>query len=314
MSDLHAAVSDLHALASSPRADEHPVYLGQRMLVVPRAQVAGFLADHRSPGLAVSDCGYFPRADRHFRARVDPIPELVLVACMDGRGWIDTGSGSHEVGPGQMLVIPPHRLHAYGAVDDDPWTVWWVHLTGKALAGFSAAHDLDDPARVVREPTSFFEIASLMAQIVAVLEVDMTVSSLTRAAGTGWHLLSLLATDPARSGRPSSEMLEAVAAAIRDDLITKASASRFAAGAHMSVSHFSTLFRERFGVSVQTYQLNIRMARARELFDVQRLSVAEVARTVGYDDALYFSRQFARVHGIPPSAYRAGARGAAPAS
>jgi len=33
-------------------------------------------------------------------------------------------------------------------------------------------------------------------------------------------------------------------------------------------------------------------------------SVATIARQVGYDDPLYFSRIFRRVHGVSPSEYR----------
>ncbi|QHC58729.1 AraC family transcriptional regulator [Rathayibacter sp. VKM Ac-2760] len=256
----------------------------------------------------VTDCGYFPRAAGHFRTRMDPIAEAIVIACVEGRGWCDTGSGRIEIGPGDVLVVPPGRAHAYGAAGGDPWTVWWLHAAGDSLSAFLRAHGMTE-ADPVRRPVTFFTVTGLLARVVTAMEEDLTTANLTRAAGTAWHLLSVIVADrPAH--RDLAGILEAAAASLRSDLMTKASAAQFAAASHVSVSHFSAQFRLRFGMSVQGYQLQIRMSRARELFDVQRLPVGEVARAVGYSDPLYFSRQFSRLHGVSPSMYRSGRRSA----
>ena len=46
--------------------------------------------------------------------------------------------------------------------------------------------------------------------------------------------------------------------------------------------------------------------RARELLLTTRLSVQDIAETVGYTDPYYFSRQFRRVNGVSPRAFRDG--------
>ncbi|MCY1247111.1 Arabinose operon regulatory protein [compost metagenome] len=51
------------------------------------------------------------------------------------------------------------------------------------------------------------------------------------------------------------------------------------------------------------------MARARLLLDTTDLTIAEVGREVGLYDQFYFSRQFRRMHGVSPSAYRAERKG-----
>ncbi|MGF6823393.1 AraC family transcriptional regulator of arabinose operon [Microbacterium sp. ZKA21] len=307
MATPQSPLTSVQALAPDV-VDAPQRFRGERFLVVPRGEARAVLDGPASPGVAVTDCGYFPHADRHFRVRNAAISELIVIACQNGTGWYDTGSGPAPIVPGQILLVPPGQIHAYGASADDPWTVWWVHVAGVALSEFLSRHGVAG-AEPVRTPSSFFQITALIAQIVTTLEVDMTEISQLRAAGTAWHLLTTIVTDkPVAKGM--DQVLDDAAAAIRTRVQDKASTEDFAAAANVSVSHFAAQFRRRFGVSVGTYQRQIRMARARELFDLGTGTVGEVAREVGYDDPLYFSRQFTRTHGVSPRAYKDGDRGA----
>ncbi len=72
----------------------------------------------------------------------------------------------------------------------------------------------------------------------------------------------------------------------------------------LSPSHLSALFRERTGQSILQYQTSLRMSRACELLDLTDAPINIIAREVGYDDALYFSRYFHTHQGMSPSAYR----------
>lgn len=69
-------------------------------------------------------------------------------------------------------------------------------------------------------------------------------------------------------------------------------------------SYFSRLFKETFGQSPQQFLIQYRLIKAAELLKSSRISVAEVGRSVGYDNQLHFSRAFRSVFGVPPSAYR----------
>jgi AraC-like DNA-binding protein len=72
----------------------------------------------------------------------------------------------------------------------------------------------------------------------------------------------------------------------------------------MSESSFSHVFKELTGVSPKRYAIQTRIARAKELLSGTDLSVKEIAAELGYDDPHYFSRQFRKVAGRPPSDFR----------
>ena len=63
-------------------------------------------------------------------------------------------------------------------------------------------------------------------------------------------------------------------------------------------------FRETFGVPVGTWYRAYRIHRACELLRDERMPVSDVARAVGYASASKFSKAFADVQGVTPSAWR----------
>ena len=52
----------------------------------------------------------------------------------------------------------------------------------------------------------------------------------------------------------------------------------------------------------------MKMEHACHLLDSSQLSVKGVAAALGYDDQLYFSRQFSKTIGLSPRAYRRSVR------
>jgi AraC-like DNA-binding protein len=72
----------------------------------------------------------------------------------------------------------------------------------------------------------------------------------------------------------------------------------------MTPGHLTTVVRRRTGRTVQEWIIERRMAEARGLLAETDLPVAEVARRVGVPDPGYFSRLFARAHGVSPRKWR----------
>lgn len=68
----------------------------------------------------------------------------------------------------------------------------------------------------------------------------------------------------------------------------------------LSEDYFRIAFKRSTGVTAQDFLLRIRMRAARMYLASSGMSVKEVARAVGYEDPLYFSRVFRQTHGHPP--------------
>jgi AraC-like DNA-binding protein len=72
----------------------------------------------------------------------------------------------------------------------------------------------------------------------------------------------------------------------------------------LSSSYYSVLFKQYMGCTPVQYITRVRMDKAMQLLKESNLPVSEVARQVGFEDALYFTRVFSHSLGLTPRAYR----------
>ena len=73
---------------------------------------------------------------------------------------------------------------------------------------------------------------------------------------------------------------------------------------HLTVRTLQRRFLAATGVTPMAYLQTVRMERSQDLLASERLSVAEVAEQVGYQDRVAFGRLFKKTTGITPAAYR----------
>ncbi|WP_051388982.1 AraC family transcriptional regulator [Arthrobacter sp. 35W] len=280
---------------------------GQRLLVLPRPLVRTALARPGTRALLVTDCGYFPRARAHGIKRVEPIQQAVVLLCTDGSGWCSVDGVDHRVHAGQVVLVRPGVPHSYGSDQDNPWTLWWMHLDGAELEDLLGPGGAVGPAPVRTLPDLYRAVA-LLEEIVGQMERDVSQTSLFAATAGAWHFLAVLASGTEAAG-PRSGTIDRAKAYLQTHIAERASVAELAAMARLSPSHFAALFRSQVGLPVLAYQTQLRMSRARELLDTTDLSVAGIAAAVGYPDAFYFSRQFRSVHGTTALRYRAQSKG-----
>ena len=282
-------------------------FQNQRLVVVPRPLVRDALSRTITRPLVVTDAGVFPAAADHGRHRPDGAAETIVILCVAGTGWVETGGVRTAVGAATAVVLPGGRgeAHAYGAAEGDPWTIWWCHVRGADVA------DLLDGAGVrgaqVIPLVAADRLTAMLDEIISVLEKDQSPARLVATAGMAWRLLTALAIDRRlpEKGTPLQQAMNY----LEDRVDGSVRLADLAALVGVSSSYLSKLFREATGGGVLAHHTALKMARARLLLDTTDLPIAEVGREIGLQDQFYFSRQFRRLHGVSPSAYRAERKG-----
>jgi len=111
----------------------------------------------------------------------------------------------------------------------------------------------------------------------------------------GWMLREIAAPDSAMA------RVNLAVQWIRRDFAQPIGVERLAERASMSVSAFHRHFKAVTNLSPLQYQKRVRLLHARTLMVANAKSVMAAAYEVGYESATQFSRDYARVFGLPPS-------------
>jgi len=287
-----------------PRRDG---FEGQHMLVLPEPVVAQARRHPLLGGLHVTDAGYFPTAENHFVERPDGAPTTLVILCLRGRGWVRAGGEARAMGAGDLVWLPAHETHAYGAGEDEPWTIVWAHFAGgevEAWRDLLGARGPSSPVVLPLPDDRLDEIA--LDQVYAALERGYAVRHQVAAAAALRHALGTvaqLAVTP-RDSRSADERVRLSVETLRRDWQRPHRLDELATAAHVSVTHYSALFRRHTGFAPIDFLIRLRVQHACRLLDTTKLPVGEIAELVGYRDPYYFTRCFRRVMGCAPRHYR----------
>ena len=256
--------------------------------------------------LLPTDIGFYPKAKGHFIERPVGVDQSIFIYCIKGHGWCEMEGNHHEIHPGEMLVIRPGTPHAYGSDNNRPWTIYWTHLNGDSNLLLLAELGITKAKPVVwlgEEP----ELLALFEELLDVMEHGYAASRLLYASQILTHLIGLMIWVSHRSSGGNLNAAQKVAQSIaymKQHLDQPASFATFAAMANLSESHYRSLFKNETGYAPMDYFIRLRIHKACQLLDTTGLSVKEIARLTGYEDALYFSRAFKTVVELSPAKYR----------
>ena len=225
---------------------------------------------------------------------------------LGGKGIYKTDGRIYQLSEGDAFLIRPNTLIYYEADRYHPWTYTWIGFQGLKMDEYFKRtsllespcfhYDRDDRVRLCHE--KMFEAYNLPENR------DLMMNSIL------YEYLYLLASKfPRKSIPPKEKKISYVEEALRYIEANYAHSVNIQVIAdHLNIerTYLYRLFKDITGVSPQEYLLDYRIRRACSLLKETDLPVSDIARSVGYGDALYFSRLFKQKKGSPPSEYRKG--------
>lgn len=263
---------------------------------------------HPSPVVDRVLAGVFTADDRYDVWRPRGTTDWLLLNTVAGAGRVAVqGRAALITEPGDVVVIRPGVPHDYGtAVDDAPatWSLQFVHFHPRPewlawldwpqpLPGVLGVRTTGETRRRIREA---LEAADTVGRS-ELRQATMFALNALEAA-----LLWCSTADPG-AGLLDPRVLAAMEE-MAGRLAEPITVADLARRAGLSSSRFAHLFTEQVGISPMRYLERQRMRLAEQLLDLTPRTVGEIARTVGFEDPLYFSARFRAYAGMPPSSYR----------
>lgn len=281
--------------------------VGRQRIEIPKTILKSRIQDNPLlKHLHVCSIGYYPKAKDHYTYRKKGLPENFIFYCVDGHGWFQIKDQRYEVGPNEFFILPQNVEHAYGSDGDHPWSIYWIHFGGDALAAFNNVQAVQQHFKPAHIKTSN-EIISIFTKIYKTLELGYSIDNLLFSNMCLSHYLTLFVYNLRHFETTDTDKLDCVDNAIlymQEHINENISLGDLSKHYNYSVSRFSNLFKHKTGYAPIDYFLQMKMQKACQQLDFTGLSIKEIAFSMGFDDPYYFSKRFRTIIGVSPKKYR----------
>lgn len=204
--------------------------------------------------------------------------------------------------PGQVRLVPPGVVHSGAPGSAEPWQYIAFYLAPELVPAASDGAKLVLAAPVIDDP-NLFAAGTRLAESLA--GGDRAARNVAQQA-----LLTRLALHgSADSAKASREPRKVTLARdyIRERLATTVRLDDLAAAVGLSKFHLLRTFKAFTGLTPWRYQVQLRLASARDLLRAGT-PASQVALLCGFFDQSHFTRLFRASYGITPAAYAAAHR------
>jgi AraC family transcriptional regulator, arabinose operon regulatory protein len=244
---------------------------------------------------------------REFKAwRTKGTSDWLFIYTLAGKGRFGYEAGELVAEPGDAVFICPNTLHDYGVEHGlERWELLWTHF-----------HPRPHWAAYLHLPEVSPGLLQLHVGKAHRKEIEKRFADVHALATSGRERREDFAMNALEEVLLLLDSLNPNARRQLDPRITKAQAylrqcanqrvtlGQLAKASHLSVSRFSSLFREQVGMTPLEFLEVERLERAKRLLELTSMTVQDVASEIGFDNPFYFTRRFKRYTGMAPRDFR----------
>lgn len=279
---------------------------GQRAIVLPQIIKDILRTNELTSLLYITDIGFYPKADGHYRIRKDGSEQNILIYCTDGKGWISINGTKYELKKEEFFIIEAGVPHSYGASANDPWSIYWLHFTGYKSHLFKSIYNI--VIRIDDAPEARYMDRLLMfEEIYRNLEMGYSSENLEYVTLCLWHFIAsfrFISQYREINKSKKGDIIQKSINYMRNNIRNRLSLKEIADNVNYSSSHFGQIFLKKTGHSPLNYFNQLKIQRACQMLDFSDMKIKEIANELGFYDQYHFSKTFLKITGESPSQYK----------
>jgi AraC-like DNA-binding protein len=229
---------------------------------------------------------------------------------LSGRGIFTSGDQVIELFKGDSFLIEPGKLVSYKADLDEPWQYRWIAIQGSEAEKLFTACGVDWQMPIIHAQAK--SNMKKWSEGIQLAFKERKAGGEHRALGYLYLILSEFEDILKPEGSRDTESMTRIERHVKQvtlQLTTQyaepISIESLADGLGYNRAYFSKMFKAYNHVTPVTFLLNMRIGKARQLLrERSELTIEQIAYSVGFNDPLYFSKQFKRFYNQSPSQYR----------
>ncbi|WP_400073844.1 AraC family transcriptional regulator [Zobellia russellii] len=278
-------------------------FLGQKMIVLPDSIRKELHTICES--FYITDIGFYPNAQHHYRSRKKGIKEYIFIYCIEGKGNLKVDGQLIHVLPNTYHIIHRNTPHEYNSDKNDPWSIYWMHFGGNLTDNLYKRYmeHRSNNGSIAFERSKI----NLFNEIFHMYKTEYTVPKLEYSNILGLNFISSFVYTSkgiATESTSHTNMINSVIDFLMSNLDKTFKSSEIAKQFNCSPSYLFNLFKKRTGYSLIHFFNLKKIQKACEYLKYTDLSIKEISYKVGIQDPLYFSRTFKKNFGVSPKEYR----------
>jgi len=225
-----------------------------------------------------------------------PLTDFDLWYVWEGEGVMNLNAETYSLSKGSCFLFRPGDSTSAQHNPENPLTVTYIHFEAdeRDVRSLSSYRIIQDPLLLETYMNRYIRTLinrSYQYEREAKLLLSLMLQQLQREQ---WE------QEGGFLGQERMDHIHEVANYIRQNPGIRHSIRDLAERAGLSPRYFSLKFKETMSITIELFMIRERVRRAEHLLRCNNMTVTEVANTLGYSNAYFFSRQFKRFTGRTP--------------
>jgi len=226
---------------------------------------------------------------------------------LKGHGIFKVNDKTYHLGENEAFLIEPNVLIYYEADENDPWEYCWIGFNGVKTKEYLSRTKLsiDNPIFSFDEDKKLWNcMNSIITSSKMTLNKDLLlISKLYKFL---YLLCEIYPNNEINNTQNQQKYIEDALMFIEQNYSDNITINEISKYISIDRSYLHRLFKKYINKSPQKFLLDLRMEKASSLLENSTLRISDIARSVGYKDALLFSKTFKKLKNCTPTEYRNG--------